>query len=421
MVTTRRYAFTLIELLVVIAIIAVLAAILFPVFARAREKARQSTCLSNQRQIAAAILMYLQDHDESFPNTGTVWSDINVEGAILVCPTLGKSVANGYAFNANYGGVALGTITDPVAAVMTADSLRLGNIMYMQPDADLRHSSKAVFTCVDGHVDINAIVPLWFLPTQDMFAGLKTTVQSGGSAMVYNDTTVATCMAYDAFTPGQNWDEVGTSSAVHNQNGGSRADGLGAIPYGGPNATQTTAYGGQFDCAKYTSFNGNPAPCIVWSQAHDWGNINASRQVYGCTTKGWAVSGDLKAMNYTVSGASLVGATSAPISTSAVPSLSTAWNSFVINCSNGKCLMKLGNSTYSVQTFSINPITSIVLGGQGYNGAGANSWVPSATYKGMWLSFNDSSNNPVAQFRMDCATITTESVLLDNLKWDPIK
>jgi len=62
-----RYGFTLIELLVVIAIIAILAAILFPVFAQAREKARQSTCLSNQKQIATATMMYVQDSDETFP------------------------------------------------------------------------------------------------------------------------------------------------------------------------------------------------------------------------------------------------------------------------------------------------------------------------------------------------------------------
>src|ERR1051326_4796013 len=60
----RREGFTLIELLVVIAIIAILAAILFPVFAQAREKARQTSCLSNNKQYATATLMYLQDYDE---------------------------------------------------------------------------------------------------------------------------------------------------------------------------------------------------------------------------------------------------------------------------------------------------------------------------------------------------------------------
>jgi len=62
-----RRGFTLIELLVVIAIIAILAAILFPVFARAREKARQTSCLSNVKEIALASLMYAQDYDECPP------------------------------------------------------------------------------------------------------------------------------------------------------------------------------------------------------------------------------------------------------------------------------------------------------------------------------------------------------------------
>ncbi len=63
----KRCAFTLIELLVVIAIIAILAAILFPVFARARENARRTSCLSNMKQMGLGAMMYMQDYDERYP------------------------------------------------------------------------------------------------------------------------------------------------------------------------------------------------------------------------------------------------------------------------------------------------------------------------------------------------------------------
>ena len=67
MKNSNKSAFTLIELLVVIAIIAILAAILFPVFAQAREKARQTSCLSNMKQVGLGLLMYAQDYDENYP------------------------------------------------------------------------------------------------------------------------------------------------------------------------------------------------------------------------------------------------------------------------------------------------------------------------------------------------------------------
>jgi len=70
MITKKRFAFTLIELLVVIAIIAILAAILFPVFARARENARRASCQSNLKQLALGMIMYSQDYDEKFAQLG---------------------------------------------------------------------------------------------------------------------------------------------------------------------------------------------------------------------------------------------------------------------------------------------------------------------------------------------------------------
>ena len=73
----KRTGFTLIELLVVIAIIAILAAILFPVFAKAREKAYQTQCLSNTKQLALALLSYASDWDESMsPNWGAKYPEL---------------------------------------------------------------------------------------------------------------------------------------------------------------------------------------------------------------------------------------------------------------------------------------------------------------------------------------------------------
>jgi len=90
----RRTGFTLIELLVVIAIIAILAAILFPVFARAREKARQASCQSNYKQMGLALAMYYSDYDERTPHPYHGWAAISrlmmpyiKNQEILICPS----------------------------------------------------------------------------------------------------------------------------------------------------------------------------------------------------------------------------------------------------------------------------------------------------------------------------------------------
>lgn len=78
----RQKGFTLIELLVVIAIIAILAAILFPVFAQAREKAKQSSCLSNMKQIGLAFKLYADDYDGNFPNGCYTGGDLDGDGKL---------------------------------------------------------------------------------------------------------------------------------------------------------------------------------------------------------------------------------------------------------------------------------------------------------------------------------------------------
>src|SRR2546423_715961 len=102
MPTTRRNGFTLIELLVVIAITAILAAILFPVFAQAREKAGQAGCLSNLKQIGTATMMYVQDYDETYPHQlalsipGTTFgTDFAAWHQAKVAPKLGLTATGG--------------------------------------------------------------------------------------------------------------------------------------------------------------------------------------------------------------------------------------------------------------------------------------------------------------------------------------
>ena len=95
----RCKGFTLIELLVVIAIIAILAAILFPVFSTAREKARQASCLSNEKQIATAFVMYVQDNDDTFPFASYATPTFTMRWQDMIDPYVRAGVNAGQPFN----------------------------------------------------------------------------------------------------------------------------------------------------------------------------------------------------------------------------------------------------------------------------------------------------------------------------------
>jgi prepilin-type N-terminal cleavage/methylation domain-containing protein/prepilin-type processing-associated H-X9-DG protein len=200
---SSQRGFTLIELLVVIAIIAILAAILFPVFAKAREKARQTSCLNNQRQIAVAILMYAQDHDETLPDASNVWVELNIDRNILMCPTKGKKVANAYVYNADNSSVTLGEIPDPAMQLLTADGqhaatsspVTYDNVAYApSSDIDARHSNAAVASYVDGHVAILNDPASTLLTTQGLCLWLKAsslaqTIANGGVVTRWEDAS----------------------------------------------------------------------------------------------------------------------------------------------------------------------------------------------------------------------------------------
>ena len=160
---SRSRGFTLIELLVVIAIIAVLAAILFPVFAQAREKAFQSQCLNNTKQITTAVMMYTQDNDEmmlpkgNWPqllpslNTGPVWD----------CPSTkyeGSASSPEYGFNGSFFGRSYADIANPAATVMVGEIKpqpdATSNYAFYNPEIglSLNHNNGVMLGCADGHV-----------------------------------------------------------------------------------------------------------------------------------------------------------------------------------------------------------------------------------------------------------------------------
>ncbi len=190
----RRRAFTLIELLVVIAIIAILAAILFPVFARAREKARQASCSSNVKQLALAFNMYVQDYDETFPYAGCTlnsrgsWIYMTnatgpvydvTQGAIypyiknsqlFLCPSRRRAVNCDHEMNGAVSGQALAVVLVPATTVLTAESNCDDGVGSALDDVVNGHNGGMNIGFVDGHVkwtQANKVVQSLFTVADD--------------------------------------------------------------------------------------------------------------------------------------------------------------------------------------------------------------------------------------------------------------
>ncbi len=157
---TAKAGFTLIELLVVIAIIAILAAILFPVFAKAREKARQTTCTSNLKQLGIGFTQYIQDYDETYPVgmgkcsttlfpqfaqnwTQQIYPYVKATG-VYTCPddpsvlaapyTVVSYATNEQFLPANYVPLAVAKLSAPASTVMLCE-VTMGNTAKSQPAA----------------------------------------------------------------------------------------------------------------------------------------------------------------------------------------------------------------------------------------------------------------------------------------------
>ena len=207
----KKRGFTLIELLVVVAIIAILAAILFPVFARAREQARRASCASNLKQVGLAMKMYIQDYDEQFPSNEL--PDIGELGwaeqistyqrntQVLQCPSESQQQQQPDLYTDYYmsvwlsarpDGVHEGSIEFPANTVMNGEgpasksnaycqAVRGGETMggtgstsWLLPDIQVnarRHSEGTNFLFIDGHVK-------WLRPESTMEGNFTNIVSS---------------------------------------------------------------------------------------------------------------------------------------------------------------------------------------------------------------------------------------------------
>lgn len=298
----RKSGFTLIELLVVIAIIAILAAILFPVFAKAREKARQTTCTNNQRQLIVGIQMYCQDNQETLPDAKE-WNtklsgSYGLIGKIFDCPTSTMAGADSkpdyfYVGGSFLSGVSLGDVKNHDRCIVLGDLVKNtlpyvndngeNDLLVAASQVDPRHNNGAVFAYLDGHVEWMSkqnITPSIFtdsLPVGSIFkptplGSLMTPVVVGHPNGLYsvNPANTLGALGYTRAIGGSGYNSMPTSGVMT------------------ATQTQADAYGYTYLPSwldKTKSFTAAEVSregyfCIVWGPQNYFGDLNGWQGSY---------------------------------------------------------------------------------------------------------------------------------------------
>ena len=159
-------------LLVAATSVALIVFVIIPFYNNLQEYARQTSCTSNQKQIAVAIMMYVQEHDMTMPSTANFWNDIGVSGKILKCPTANKRIQNSYGQNCSVNGLKIEKIDDPAGTFLTADVRPTSGNIISIGNGDPRHNKRLIASYVDGHVCLIEAPASFVYAPNDLAKGL---------------------------------------------------------------------------------------------------------------------------------------------------------------------------------------------------------------------------------------------------------
>ena len=312
---SKQRGFTLVELLVVIAIIAILVAILLPVLNKARESARQTQCLSNQRTLAMAIMLFVQNNGETMPSASQWMTGLGLDAKVYNCPDAPKTANGGTPNNFGYSSVMFtgtiagttglpmnsvietngGPVQDPASILLTADysagsvdtvgynqttgvvipaNGAFYNILCEDKNLDPRHSKGVVASYLDGHVSYCSPIAQQGIPP------VPPCTATSGFADYNQPTTPLLDYAYWVFPttitsfPVAPISPTPSSTPYYWNNGGTPTfTATGAVP----NTSFVTNGSFTYPNGALVSFNG-AVPSFYW-----WGTANAVNQTFSIT------------------------------------------------------------------------------------------------------------------------------------------